>query len=161
MTLRKSWSTPQWKYQSLSDHSVFTQKLKNQSRFVVLKSSFWATEIFHLANWDGTGELLTRYTGFDDPVTGGVCWTPSSTSALQQTSKLGLVAETENEGRTPGRCFTVWFQNDFRREVWRKFWLIMAFHSTLELSEEALILIRVERLLSESVFNYNQTYACF
>ena len=101
MTLRKSWSTPQWKYQSLSDHSVFTQKLKNQSRFVVLKSSFWATEISHLTPWDGTGELLTRYTGFDDPVIGGVCWTPSSTSALQQTSKLGLVAETENEGRTP------------------------------------------------------------
>ena len=33
----------------------------------------------------------------------------------------------------------------------------MAFHSTLELSEEALILIKVEQLLSESVFNYNQT----
>lgn len=37
----------------------------------------------------------------------------------------------------------------------------MAFHSTLELSEEVLILIKVEQLLSESVFNYNQTYACF
>ena len=37
----------------------------------------------------------------------------------------------------------------------------MAFHSTLALSEEALILIKVEQLLSESVFNYNQTYACF
>ena len=35
----------------------------------------------------------------------------------------------------------------------------MAFHSTFELSEEALILIKVEQLLSESMFNYNQTYA--
>ena len=37
----------------------------------------------------------------------------------------------------------------------------MAFLFTLELSEEALILKKVEQLLSESMFNYNQTYACF
>ena len=64
-------------------------------------------------------------------------------------------------GQNTRKLFYCVIENDFRREVWRKLWLIMAFHSTLKLSEEALVLIKVEQLLSEAVFNYNLTHACF